>query len=278
MIDREDDGVTIQTGEQKISFHTPVLSRDISEMSPDKLSEAALELHSLIATYCGYLSEILYIDPKLQDNLFARLQESRRKIDTAKGTGNLKVALNEAIFEVHRVHVSIAKNQELLAKRERLQWISPVVVLVFAVIIVGVIILGRELDESAVMPIIGIPFSVLLWSLIGSVAAILYRFYNYRITKLTQINLQITWLIARPLTGVIMGMVSYVAIVAGLFIFGGETQTTLGAPTIKPQLLWLVAFLAGFSDRFFEGYIQTLVNTLSRSTPEKQGEDDKSKS
>ena len=65
-----------------------------------------------------------------------------------------------------------------------------------------------------------------------------------------------------------MGMVSYISIVAGLFVFGAATQTTLGTPETRPQLLWVVAFLAGFSDKFFEGFIRTLVSKFSDAAPE----------
>jgi hypothetical protein len=63
-----------------------------------------------------------------------------------------------------------------------------------------------------------------------------------------------------------MGMVSYVFIIAGLFVFGAATQSTIGVPATKPQLLWAVAFLAGFSDKFFEGFIRTVTSKLSSST------------
>jgi hypothetical protein len=260
---------TIQSRGEWIKFKPPVLSRNISSMPPEELPVSASIIHGWIADYCGYLAEILYMDSTLQDQLFTRLQEARMNIDRAKEPEALKVALNDAIFQVHRIHVSIAQGQELSYQKVRMQWISPILVLLYILIIIGIIILTPGLDESLKIPVIGIPVSVLIWSLLGSVAAILYRFYNFQLTKLMQVSPQVSWLIARPLTGVIMGMVSYVAIIAGLFIFSGDTPTTLGIPAIRPQLLWLVAFLAGFSDQFHEGFIHAIIDKLTKPTPKK---------
>ena len=270
MTEQQNDGMTIQRGTSRIKFRTPVLSRELSRMPADKLLEAVDQLQGLIADYCGILAEALYFDPKLQAKLFARLQAARKDIADAesKDSRNLVVTLNQVIFEVHRVHARISKEQEFINKSGSLRWISPSIVLVYMVIIIVVIILGWESNlGSTEMPVIGIPLTVLVWSLIGSVAAILYRFYTYRLRELSQVSLEISWLIARPLTGVIMGMVSYVIIVAGLLVFGNATQSTIDTPVIRPQLLWAVAFLAGFSDKFFEGFIRALLSKLPDFAP-----------
>ena len=271
MTEQQDDGMIIQMGKSRKRFHTPVLSKELSRMSEDKLPKAADDIQGLIADYCGILAEALYFDPKLQEKLFARLQTARKEITEAeskKDPSNLIVTLNKVIFDVHRIHARIAKEQEFTNKSVWLRWLSPALVLVYIFIIIGIIVLGWESNLGGTeMPVLGIPLAVLVWSLIGSVAAILYRFYTYRIRELSQVSLEVTWLIARPLTGVIMGMASYVIIVAGLLVFGDVAQSTPGTPTIRPQLLWAVAFLAGFSDRFFEGFIHILVSKLSDAIP-----------
>jgi hypothetical protein len=266
MTEQQDGGMTIQIGESRKSFHTPVLSRELSRMPADKLPEAVDNLQGLIADYCGILAEALYFDPKLQEKLFTRLQSARKEIAEAesKDPAELVVTLNKVIFDVHRVHARIAKEQEFINKSVGLRWLSPSLVLVYIVIIFGIIALGWRLNlGEGAMPVIGIPLAVVLWSLIGSVAAILYRFYTYRIRELNQVSREVTWLIARPLTGIIMGMVSYLIIIAGLFVFGVAPEPNSDPPTIRSQLLWAVAFLAGFSDRFFEGFIHMLVSRVS---------------
>lgn len=268
MTEQQDDGMTIQWGRRPQSFHTPVLSKDLSRMPADRLPEAAYELHGLIADYCGILAETLYLRPKLQEKLFARLQAARRAIDKPKDPADQVVTLNDAIFEVHRVHAIIAKEQEIINQSVRLRWISPTLVLVYIIIVIGIMTLGWNSEAGFMMPVIGIPFAVLLWSLIGSVAAILYRFYTYHIRELSQVSLQVTWLIARPLAGIIMGMVSYLAIVAGLFVFGVATQLNTSTTAPRPELLWLVAFLAGFSDKFFEGFMRNLLSKISGPSQE----------
>jgi cell shape-determining protein MreD len=264
----EQHGAGLTIGERKVTFHTPVLSRDLSVMTASELPNAAYQIQGLIAEYCGYLAENLYFGSALQETLFARLQAARKEIDESNESRNLAVTLNKVIFEVHRIHARIAQEEKFIATRRPLRWISPSLVLVYIVIIIAIIVRGSKSNmEMAMMPVIGIPVGVLLWSLIGSVAAILHRFYTYRIKDLSQVNLEIAWLIARPLTGLIMGMVSYVFIIAGLFVLANATQSNSDVSAIRPQLLWAVAFLAGFSDRFFESFIRTLVRKLSGAAP-----------
>src|SRR5664279_3951445 len=113
-------------------FRPPVTSRELGKMAAVDLGDAAYKIQGWISDYCGYLAELLYFDPKLQENLFARLQEARKNIETStradalensnnltgtKRSSDLEVVLNAAIFEVHRVHASIATEQELVKKR-----------------------------------------------------------------------------------------------------------------------------------------------------------------
>src|SRR5450631_2017096 len=242
-------------------FRPPVTSRELGKMEPDKLDDAAYEIQGWISDYCGYLAELLYFDPKLQENLFARLQEARKDIKNSMAE-DLEGALNDAIFTVHRVHASIAREQELEKKRGSLGVGFITLSLVYIAVIIGIIVYGNNSCNWLQKTVIGIPISVLLWSFLGSLAAILYRFYNSRLSDLSQVSVELNWLIARPLIGVIMGMLSFVIISAGLLVFGPATQPG-NDPSIRPQLLWAVAFLAGFSDKFYLGFIDSLVGKFS---------------
>jgi hypothetical protein len=120
----------------------------------------------------------------------------------------------------------------------------------------------------------GVPLSVILWGAAGSLAAILYRFY----TEQGQIRFasEFRWLIARPIIGIIMGAVVYLALVSGLVLIstnggGGAANSvvsadgTLASTGTRMEAFWIIAFLAGFSDKFYLGVIDLLVARTVRS-------------
>ena len=112
-----------------------------------------------------------------------------------------------------------------------------------------------DLEVDYVIPVLQIPMPVLLWSAIGSFTSLLYRF-----NKASDIELQdpLRWLVTRPLTGIVMGTVVYLVIRAG-FLSTGVVDLL---PAETNELIWLVAFLVGFSDRFSESLLKSLVGRL----------------
>jgi hypothetical protein len=118
--------------------------------------------------------------------------------------------------------------------------------------------------------IFGVPFEIVIWSALGSFAAILHRFYK----SPTRINFEteFRWLIARPIIGIVMGALAYLALISGALIFNVTSATTSGVDIEKlgeQWQYWIIAFLAGFSDKFYEKVIEWLTSKFS---PE--GEDD----
>jgi hypothetical protein len=75
------------------------------------------------------------------------------------------------------------------------------------------------------------------------------------------------WLIARPIIGIIMGSIAYLGVVSGMLILSTSNGTT---GTVREEIVWLLAFLGGFSDRFFESVIAALLARVPVSAePEK---------
>jgi hypothetical protein len=56
--------------------------------------------------------------------------------------------------------------------------------------------------------------------------------------------------------GVVMGAITFLIIKAGLTMTQG-TSTSVNPP-ISNEITWLIAFLAGFSDRFADGLLKSL--------------------
>lgn len=230
----------------------------LADLGDKELQVAYKQLLEKIDQYFDLVAETLHDNPSLQEEMLKRLQEAKSILRDK--TNEPDWTLSRAQYEVRRVHVSISREQKIQNGENRLQWIIPVLVIVYTAIIVSIILLGGKVwSDTTTIPFIGVPVSVLIWSALGSLAAILYRFYTRQRTRISN---EIRWLIARPIIGIIMGALAYLAVLSGLFIFGtaAGVETTNNA---RPQLLWMVAFLGGFSDKFFEAIINAIVGKLS---------------
>jgi hypothetical protein len=140
----------------------------------------------------------------------------------------------------------------------------------FAVIVslVGLIGIGvaiwicteRGITDTHEVNILKLPVQVLFWSIIGSFAAILYRFTHAGDSEL---NEPLRWLFARPLTGIIMGAIAYLVLRVGLItIQSDQSVASLGGK----EAVWLIAFLAGFSDRFSDVLLRNVVGKFGGDT------------
>lgn len=111
----------------------------------------------------------------------------------------------------------------------------------------------RGISNASTVKIINLPVPVILWSVVGSVAAILYRFTNAGDSELRE---PLRWLVARPLSGIIMGAVTYLIIKVGLITINADNA----ANTLNnSEVMYLIAFLAGFSDRFSDYLLRTMI-------------------
>lgn len=130
-------------------------------------------------------------------------------------------------------------------------------IIVSACVVVGLIIfiiwssMGGPKADS-VIPLLEIPLPILLWSTIGSFTAILYRFNSSGDIELQD---PMRWLFTRPLTGIVMGIVTYYVFILGLMTVTSEAIDT----TKSPIIFWIVAFLSSFSDRFMDSLLHSLV-------------------
>jgi hypothetical protein len=112
------------------------------------------------------------------------------------------------------------------------------------------------LDKSWTIPILSIPVTVVLWSLIGALAAMLYRFNR---SSDTEMEFPLGWFFTRPVTGMVMGLIVYLLMKGVLIITAsGIPFGTLGSQ----EVVWLLAFLAGFSDRFCDLVLNLIVGRL----------------
>jgi hypothetical protein len=189
----------------------------------------------------------------------------------AKAGNRLDVAESTAALSTVQSYINslreLVSREEREQKEERYWQYSAIAIMV--VYVAGLVFAAR-VDFVSPNPryLFGVPQSVILWGAAGSLAAILYRFY----TEQGQIRFatEFRWLIARPIIGIIMGGVVYIALNSGLVLLttSNAAQTTAGAATtsaININSFWIVAFLAGFSDKFYLGVIDLLVARTVKS-------------
>ena len=114
------------------------------------------------------------------------------------------------------------------------------------------------------IPTLEVPYAVVAWSAIGSVAAMLYQFLNRPVSQLETFK----WLIARPIQGIIMGSFLYLVVAGGLLIIGSQTDIE-----IRSEMAAAIAFLGGFSDRFADAMVKRATSILTRDSSDKLKED-----
>ena len=233
-----------------------------NNISPEILKRKN-ELMGQIGVLNKLIAERLYEDSKIQKELHDRLLESLASL--LNPTADLELALIRVEGEIRSVEGVVNKEIKLQEEDERINRDFPLIIIVYIALIVLAVILGGMLGEKMEkIPVIGIPTSVLIWASIGSLAAILYRFYARQPGRMRK---EYRWLIARPIIGIIMGALMYLAVLAGYIVIGTSSGQLPPLDTTHPEIFWIVAFLGGFSDKFFEAIIENLVGRFSGLQP-----------
>lgn len=130
--------------------------------------------------------------------------------------------------------------------------------------------------DSLTLPLLGIPWPVILWSLIGSFASMLYRFNNKQVPDFGS---TVKWLITRPVQGVVLGSAFYLVLLSGLFLLTGEVTSDAGnASPVKDEVILVLSFLVGFSDRFANSVFNALVANFSKDSRQDNSESPNSES
>ena len=121
------------------------------------------------------------------------------------------------------------------------------------------------LDVTNEIRLLHVPVYVIVWSMIGSVCSLLYRFNRSADAEMDD---PMRVLFTRPLMGVTLGSFSYLLVQLGFLTMStpgsgpGDTAATLAQlpPNVRVvHLMIVVAFIVGFSDRLSEGLLKSLV-------------------
>jgi hypothetical protein len=202
------------------------------------------------------------------------LEELRQPERTDSMDMSMPPKIGQAESLISQINELILREENELRQQRNWQWIAIGIMLFYIVLLVSVILIFPEAaasDQS--LPVFGIPLSVVMWGATGSLGAILYRFYTER--DRVRFDIEVRWLIARPIIGIIMGGLAYLAIATGLLLLNRTTDASaLLATNQTPgrmEAYWIFAFLAGFSDKFYRRIINLLVDkTIGEDEPDKE--------
>jgi len=188
---------------------------------------------------------------------------------------NLDVLSDQAVVSIN-IFKEIEQRKAIVERlvtsdQDRRSWTVIVVVTYIACIVVGMGLLyvnyGSQLElgtqplSELRLPVFGIPWPVALWSFIGSIAAMIYRFNKNPIYNFGN---AIKWLLTRPVQGVVLGSTFYLVLVSGLFLLTGRDTTDSSGVIKVDEVILVLSFLVGFSDRFADAVFNTLVDRFSK--------------
>lgn len=237
----------------KKQYQDTVPQTDLTSLFERKRQEllgSLLEIQTQIMLYVSNRSTTLRLITVLTDLM---TQAYEAKLEQELTMCDLSLGQIKGVLEQYK---------QLADRRASARWYA-IIASIFAIVGLSVVMFFGTFNGgpsvNTVLPIIEVPLPILIWSAIGSFTSILYRFNN---SGDMGIQDPIRWLFTRPLTGIVMGIVAYFVVLTGLLAIGSQNPSlvpintsTLGSTAI----LWLVAFIAGFSDRFADGILKTLV-------------------
>jgi hypothetical protein len=172
---------------------------------------------------------------------------------------NSEMQLNVVSTTANQIRIAVNNYRQRMQARALARQAAIIVSMLSLGALAALVILGPRwgLHSNTVLSILDLPLPVLLWSAIGSLTAMLYRFNTSGDIELKD---PLRWLFTRPLTGVVMGSITFLVLKAGLLtITSKESTVALGSS----ELMWLIAFLTGFSDRFADVLLKSLVGKFS---------------
>ena len=104
-------------------------------------------------------------------------------------------------------------------------------------------LLSYILWDRADPMIMYVPVPILQWAFVGGMVNVLYRLAFDR-SALPEGDVLYSWIIAKPVVGIVMGALVYFLAVSGELALNGQTQIN------NIEFLNILAFIGGYSDRF----------------------------
>jgi len=131
----------------------------------------------------------------------------------------------------------------------------------------SLVTVGEKLLDYLKLPLLNLPWPVVFWSFIGNFAAMIYRFNRQPIYEFGNV---LKWTITPLVQGIVLGSAFYLILVSGLSLLTSEKITT--------EVILILSFLVGFSDRFADSVFNTLIERYTKDARNKDREKAENKS
>lgn len=213
---------------------------------------------------------IQYLITEPEDNKKLINEEDDRKIYVLSDEAQAAVGMMIDI-EKRRYLVEGLVRSDRSQRTRTTQLVTLTILLIICLMVLGGFIHGplltvgvKSLDDLK-LPLINIPWPVVFWSFIGSFAAMIYRFNRQPIHEFGDV---VKWTLTRLVQGVVLGSAFYLILVSGLSLLTGVTPAASIDPASKKittEVILILSFLVGFSDRFADSVFNTLIERYSKS-------------
>ncbi len=201
--------------------------------------------------------------------------------DNDKDNENIYV-LSDEVQATIGIMIDIEKRRDLVEKLVRsdlekatvtTRLVTIAIMFIISLMIIGgflygpLLTVGEKPLDYLKLPLLNIPLAVVFWSFIGSFAAMIYRFNRQPVYEFGNV---LKWTITRLVQGIVLGSAFYLILVSGLSLLTLEKVNT--------EVILILSFLVGFSDRFADSVFNTLIERYTKDARNKNQEKAKNKS
>ncbi|MGC4086637.1 MAG: hypothetical protein QM756_01835 [Polyangiaceae bacterium] len=188
--------------------------------------------------------------PEVQRQCIEFLREAEEALSKRRGATLAEVALT---------------NVKILIARTRSNSVSFLIVafLIYAVAVLAFfgyksgLITSKDTDGTLL--VLGVPAPIWCWSVVGSATSMLLRAGQL---PFANPNEAVRWVLFRPVVGIVMGVMTFLMVKAGLIVFAGSSQAK------TPELLWIIAFAGAFSDTLSVALLERVLGRFKTTADE----------
>jgi hypothetical protein len=170
-------------------------------------------------------------------------------------------------LQIDQLQCAWEQFRRMMWRRDRARYLAVVLLVLVFAFLAAITVFDEyfALDVMDEIRLLHVPVYVVVWSLIGSICSLLYRFNRSADVEMED---PIRVLLTRPLMGVTLGSFSYLLVQFGFLTLStpGPVPGDIAATAAQlPQnervvhLMIVVAFVVGFSDRLSETILKSLV-------------------
>jgi len=142
--------------------------------------------------------------------------------------------------------------------------------IIMSMVILGIVTWGKWNEIAFSNLVFGVPLGIIIWSAIGGFASVPYR-YVFQQQEFQEPTVK--WLFIRPIMGVILGTVAYFAFSLSLFALDNGNLDVTKLTENRSVIFLMLAFFAGFSDKFAVFILQSVIGRIAPAWTSKQSPD-----